>query len=66
VGRSRAGGEDQAGPDINADVTANRLHDRLHEVSETYGNTAVGQPSQQRPTSGTCKEIALPCLPNPR
>ena len=35
-------------------------------VSETYRNTAVGQPSQQRPTSGTCKEIALPCLPNPR
>jgi hypothetical protein len=62
VGRSRAGGEDQAGPDINADVTANRLH----EVSETYRNTAVGQPSQQRPTSGTSKEIALPCLPNPR
>jgi hypothetical protein len=25
--------------DINADATAKRLHDRLHEVSETYRNT---------------------------
>jgi hypothetical protein len=25
--------------DLNADVTAKRLHDRLHEVSETYRNT---------------------------